>query len=108
MVSIVSDVSTATTAHARCVLTGELDLATADDVRRLAKAALEATGPDLTVDLSGVTFLDCSGLSPLICLSRDIQSSGGRLTLTGARPQVRRVFDLTGLAVMLVGPTAPI
>jgi anti-anti-sigma factor len=48
-------------------LGGEIDLATADEVRKLGGDAVAANpSAELHVDLSQVTFLDSSGISALV------------------------------------------
>ena len=73
---------------------GEVDLATAPDLRaRLADATADPSVV-LVVDLSGVTFLSCSGLLPL----KEAQSHlGPRLWMRRPSRPVRRLLDLTGL-----------
>ena len=83
---------------ARCVLSGELDLSSVEDIRRAGWAALKVGGPDMVVDMSGVTFLDCNGLDPLLELRGHVRAGGGRLTLTGSTRPVQRLLDVTGLA----------
>jgi anti-anti-sigma factor len=57
------------------------------------------TGPPerIEIDLARVTFLDCSGLGVLITARQAAAHSGGHLWVSGPRPIVRRVLDLTGL-----------
>lgn len=77
------------------VLTGELDLLTADDVRRrLQDACTGVDGRELVVDLSAVTFIDCSSLTPLMQARARL---GARLRLRGCSAPVRRLLRLTGL-----------
>src|SRR5436190_1796043 len=47
---------------------GELDIASAGAVQRDATRLLQANGPDLVIDLSGVTFMDSSGLAALVAV----------------------------------------
>ena len=51
----------------------------------------------VTVDLSGVTFLDSSGLSALVVTCRARESAGGELVLRGVKPAQMKLFELTGL-----------
>ncbi len=85
----------------RLVLTGELDIATAP----LLDAALEqaeARSPALVLlDLAGVPFIDSSGLRSLIRAADRAAVDGGRLAITGAGPQVRRLFELSGARARL-------
>lgn len=81
--------------HSLVVLTGELDVLTAADVRRrLQDACACGDTRDVVVDLSAVTFMDCSNLTPLVEARRRL---GPRLRLQGCSPPVRRLLRLTGL-----------
>ena len=52
--------------HAKVRVTGELDLATATELRHRLDAVIAAGTGDLDLDLSEVTFLDSSGLVALL------------------------------------------
>jgi anti-sigma B factor antagonist len=77
-------------------LRGELDMATVADlyaaVSRLAPIARE-----IVLDLSQLTFLDSSGLYLVLRLRDLCKRNRCRLSLTSVGPQVRRVFEITGL-----------
>lgn len=75
-------------------LIGELDLASAVHVRWTLPAL---SGRALVVDLSHLAFMDAAGLSALLLVRRQLEQTGRRLHLLGARGAVRRVFDLSGL-----------
>ena len=47
-------------------LTGEIDMATAPAVRSAALSAIHRVSPYLHIDLSGVTFMDSTGLDALL------------------------------------------
>lgn len=75
-------------------LIGELDLASAVHVRWTLPTL---SGRALVVDLSRLAFMDAAGLSALLLVRRQLEQTGRRLHLLGARGAVRRVFDLSGL-----------
>jgi anti-anti-sigma factor len=80
---------------------GEVDAATAD---RLWAGLLEAltTWPGtVTVDLAQVTFLDSQGIKVLIRPSTMCEFDATRLIIRSPQPQVRRVFEVMGLATVL-------
>ena len=83
----------------RLDVAGELDLATAPALHE-AVAGLLAEGEALTLvlDLTGMTFLDSSGLGALLQARAEVLAAGGRLTLAGVRPGPRRVIAIAGLA----------
>jgi anti-anti-sigma factor len=73
---------------------GELDMATCRLLDRSIDLASLA-GHVLVLDLSGLTFLDCTGVRAL----RDICDAVGTgcLVVRGARPNVRYVLEAVGL-----------
>jgi anti-sigma B factor antagonist len=77
-------------------LMGELDLA---GEARLEAAIDEAhtSGRPLTVDLSGLTFIDSSGLRVLVRLHNKAITNGLEYRLIAGPPQVHRTFALCGL-----------
>jgi anti-anti-sigma factor len=80
------------------VVRGELDIATVDQLLAEARTALDTTtSPALQVDLSGVTFVDSTGLGALVRIRNEAEQHGHEVELVGVRPEVRRVLDLTGL-----------
>lgn len=64
-------------------LAGEIDLAGASLLRSTLDGLLEQLAPLLVVDVSAVTFIDCSGLGPLLHAHRRATRQGGRVALRG-------------------------
>ena len=76
---------------------GEVDAATVDQFRQ---ALLEAQhSRRVVVDLSGVTFMDSTGINALVGAHHRM-SQDGELRLVGLRSNVQRVFEITGLDVV--------
>src|SRR5690349_7030861 len=78
-------------------LQGELDASNRDRLHCAISGALESHPPLLVVDLSGLDFADCAGLSVLVWAHKRLAGCGHRLVLTGAQPVVARLLHLTGL-----------
>jgi anti-sigma B factor antagonist len=81
-------------------MTGELDIATAEQAYTYLSDVLDAweTGPvPVSVDLSGLTFCDASGLGVLARIARHAREAGRQLTLTAARPSLLKIMRITGL-----------
>lgn len=78
-------------------LRGELDIASADELRRGLQAARRAHGDHLILDLDELEFMDSHGLSVIINCHKAVTAGQGSLALTGARPIVRRTLQITGL-----------
>lgn len=83
------------------VLSGELDLASAwaltESVERLAAASTRA----LSIDLSGLTFMDSTGLRAVLLARAACIDSGRDFSLKPGPPAVQRIFELTGLIAEL-------
>ena len=73
-------------------LVGELDMSSAEDLLQAVAEALEEPGGDLTLDMSGLAFIDSSGLRALLEISHRL--AGGRLILAAPSEQVVKVFSL--------------
>ena len=86
-------------ADARAVVTvlGEVDLETAAGLGDHALAALHDVSPHLVLDLTGVTFMDSTGLKVLLSTQRRADLAGGSMCIVGADRPVRRILALTGL-----------
>jgi anti-sigma B factor antagonist len=80
---------------------GELDLSTADEFGRALRHCGDSHSV-IVVDLSGVTFMDCSALRALGALRRDLATRRGQLCVVATRPSVLRLFALTGTRLSLV------
>jgi anti-sigma B factor antagonist len=76
-------------------LRGELDAVTSPE---FTTSLLElADGPDVILDLGGLSHLDSSGISAFIAVHRRATRQGGVLALTRVPPFVSRVLTLTQL-----------
>ena len=86
-----------TATSAVLVLAGEIDLATAADLRAAASRILEQPPARILLDFSGVTFCDSQGLSLLISLNREVAAAGSELVLTNVGDFMARLLEITGL-----------
>ena len=78
---------------------GELDMAVTDELGTAAREH-RVGGQVLTMDLSGVTFMDSTGVGLLLRLAQEAATDGWGLSVI-ASPQVWRVVELCGLAETL-------
>jgi anti-sigma B factor antagonist len=78
-------------------VSGEIHLSTAPSFREQLNAVIEGGGTLLVLDLSGVEFIDSTGLSVLLNGLRLIDQRHGRMALVCANPTVMRLFQITGL-----------
>jgi anti-sigma B factor antagonist len=75
---------------------GELDLASAPDLKWALSDALGSGAVQLVVDLSEVTFIDSTALGVLVGARRHLRP-GARMAIAGMAPTVLNIFELTGL-----------
>lgn len=78
-------------------VSGEIDISTAP---RLREKILELVGlgvSQLVLDMSGVGFLDSTGLGVLVGALKRLRSVNGDLGIVCSDPDVMRVFTITGL-----------
>ncbi len=78
-------------------LGGEIDVYTAPFVRERLDEAVREGRTNLVVDLTGVRFLDSTGLGVLVGRLKLTRSLGGSLRLVGTDARVLKVFAITGL-----------
>ncbi|MEV0203202.1 STAS domain-containing protein [Nonomuraea sp. NPDC050691] len=95
-------------------LRGEIDLATAELLKASLDTMLEGRSVSvLEVDLSQVSFIDCSGLRVLMAVKRSLQRRGGTFSLAHLSPSAERLLAAAGLDDHLTergrqrGPLAP-
>jgi len=78
-------------------VTGELDIATAEQAYSYISEVIDGRSAPVTVDLSGLTFCDASGLGALARIARHARQNGRQLMLTSARPSLLKIMRITGL-----------
>jgi anti-sigma B factor antagonist len=82
---------------AHVVLRGELDLSTVEKVEFELAALEEGEEQLLVLDLSGLTFLDSTGLRLMVTADQRAQKDGRRLVIVKGPETVQRVFSITKL-----------
>jgi anti-sigma B factor antagonist len=78
-------------------VTGELDIATAEQAYSYISEVIDGRLAPVTVDLSGLTFCDASGLGVLARAARYARQKGRQLMLASARPSLLKIMRITGL-----------
>ena len=77
---------------------GEIDVSSAPLLRDQL-AAIPESQPTLVVDLTGVTFLDSTGIGVLVVAQNRSQQTNGKgtLRLVVVHPHITKVLEVTGL-----------
>lgn len=85
----------------RLRLAGELDLATGEHLRAVAREPGFARCACYDIDLRAITFVDCAGMHALEELVRSVEDLGGCVVVTPG-PAVARIVRLAGIGRELV------
>ena len=78
---------------------GELDLASAPQLRQEGMRLVSGGVRQVVLDLGGVDFVDSMGLSVLVGLRKRLTAVGGALRVARPGDQANRVLELTGLSL---------
>jgi anti-sigma B factor antagonist len=81
----------------RVSLRGELDLSTVEKVEDELRRIEDRGDKLLVLDLSGLTFLDSTGLRLMVTADQRARKAGRRLALVKGPETVHRVFTITKL-----------
>jgi anti-sigma B factor antagonist len=76
---------------------GEIDVATSATLRDELYAVIDGGSTALVVDLSGLGFIDSSGLGVLVGSLKHMRERDGEMVIAGLEQPARRVFEITGL-----------
>jgi anti-anti-sigma factor len=87
--------------HATLRLQGDLDLAAADLFAAVIRHHLATGHRYVRLDLSGLSFVDCTGLRALLTAHHELLARGGRLSLANVGPRTARLLRLTLLDAVL-------
>ena len=88
------------------IVRGEIDLATAPELRLHLRDVASAGHASAVVDLTSVTFLDSTALGVLVGAQRRFREAGGQMGLVMNSPRLLKIFEVTGLtAVFEIAPT---
>ncbi|MFZ2447866.1 MAG: STAS domain-containing protein [Syntrophobacteraceae bacterium] len=89
------------------VLEGDLDMSTSPQVRNALMPLFRKAPSHVIVDLSGVPYIDSSGIATFVEGLQFSRKGNIRFTLAGATPTVESIFDLAYLkSVFEMAPDA--
>lgn len=78
-------------------LTGEVDVYTAPQLKERLVDSIEGGCVNIIVDMSGVGFIDSSGLGVLVGGLRRAKEGSGAIRLVCGRENILKIFRITGL-----------
>lgn len=78
-------------------VSGEIDVATAPQLRECLHGVIAQGEVTIVLDLLGVTFLDSTALGVLVGALKRCRELGGELHVVVADPRIVKIFEITGL-----------
>jgi anti-sigma B factor antagonist len=83
--------------HAVLRVNGEVDVYTAPTLRKRVLDLVAKGTVHIIVDMTGVAFLDSTGLGVLVGGLKGVRAQDGSLTLVVSAERILRIFRITGL-----------
>ena len=80
----------------RVMAVGELDLSTVDSLEH-ALGEIDDGAETIVLDLSGLSFIDSTGLRLVLALNDRYGGEADRLRVIAGSPAVKRLLDIVGL-----------
>lgn len=78
-------------------VTGEIDVYTAPVLREELASLIDTEHTDILVNLTGVRFMDSTGLGVLVGALKKVRTVGGDLQLVIDQEKILKVFRITAL-----------
>lgn len=88
-------------------VSGEIDLATVDQLEKEVKATLDDDSGNLAVDLTSADFMDSTGLRALVMADRSFRDSGRKFALVITNGPISRLIELSGLESTVTVVSSP-
>lgn len=76
---------------------GDVDMNVSPVLRQALRQALQTKPPCLVVDMSGVSYMDSSGVATLVEAMKLARAAGTRLVLCAMNDRVRGIFEIARL-----------
>jgi len=78
-------------------VSGEVDIFTAPELKRVISAAIDSGARAVIVDLTETRFLDSTALGVLIGAVKRLRLVDGRMVIVNTEPSTAKTFEITGL-----------
>ena len=99
--SLSIDIRSGADGAASVVVSGEVDVSNADELRTALDQCLASGAADLTVDLAEVPYIDSTGIGVLVGVAHRAAEKGARFEVARPQRNVARVLGLLGVGADL-------
>ncbi len=83
------------------LVSGEIDVYTAPRLKEVVYPHARQDQVEMVINLSGVSFMDSTGLGVLVGLFKTVKLHNGNFKIIGLSNRLKRLFDITGLAEII-------
>lgn len=81
---------------------GEIDIYTSPKFKELLNELIEEKKADLVIDGNDLDYIDSTGLGVLISALKKLKEEGYKIILKNIKPNINKLFDITGLNKVFV------
>ncbi|MBC6696248.1 STAS domain-containing protein [Terrisporobacter mayombei] len=78
-------------------LEGELDVSTADELKKYLHKLVDEKKVDMRLDLEKLEYIDSTGLGVMIGILKKLKIENKELYIEKPRNNVKKIFNITGL-----------
>ncbi|MDD5993154.1 MAG: STAS domain-containing protein [Prevotellaceae bacterium] len=78
-----------------------IDTINAGDFEREINPVITESGVNVVFDCSELDYISSSGLRVVLKAQKMVTANKGEMKLTGVKPQIKKVFDMTGFSRFL-------
>ena len=79
-------------------INGEIDIYTYPKLTETLNSVIEKGSLQIVINLENVRYIDSTGLGALADGANRISAQGGHVSIICNKPQVKKIFDVSGLA----------
>lgn len=79
-------------------LDGRLDTSNADKFQEDIAPLMEGDKPDIDIDCTNMEYTSSQGLRIFLMLQKSVMARSGKMVMRNMNPQVKEVFDITGVS----------
>lgn len=76
---------------------GEVDIYTSPKMKEVLTDSLKEKDVDILMDCDELEYVDSTGLGVLISVLKRVRESGNDIIIVNLKPNIRKLFDITGL-----------
>ena len=79
-------------------LAGRLDTITQEELATSLESVFAADKANLVFDIEALDYISSAGLRVLLTAQKKVNALGSNMKITGAKPDIKEIFDMTGFS----------